>query len=148
MAFENEYVLASETEQSDFFKKARVILQTGHSKFDFWTVDRQREMALVNKGSGHEVESANSTVWGFLDQRGKYFFSTEKLDCNSSSDEINATFKLLGFWKGDDYLQPSPDVIVCIKDALTEYQKIRLFDLNHYKSSRLTLISESAGGEA
>lgn len=50
MVFNNEYVLPPEQETSGFLKKAREILRTGYSKYDAWTVDREREMVLLHRG--------------------------------------------------------------------------------------------------
>lgn len=50
MAFKNEYVPPLEQETSEFLKKARETLRTGYSKYDTWTVDRERDMVLFRRG--------------------------------------------------------------------------------------------------
>jgi len=52
MAFKNEYVPPLEQETSEFLKKARETLRTGYSKYDAWTVDRERDMVLFRRGGG------------------------------------------------------------------------------------------------
>lgn len=48
MAFKNEYVLPLDQEEaSEFWNKARITLRKGYSKYDMWTVDRERDMVLV-----------------------------------------------------------------------------------------------------
>lgn len=109
MSFKNEFIPPLEQETSAFFKKARETLKTGHSEFDIWTVDREREMVLLHKGSGREVETADEQFWGFLDQNGYCIFDTKKISKSQiSSDEISVTFELKGFWGGKNtLLQPS-----------------------------------------
>ena len=52
MAFKNEYVPPLEQETSEFLKKARETLRTGYSKYDAWTVDREKDMVLLFVGGG------------------------------------------------------------------------------------------------
>lgn len=52
MTFKNEFVPPLEQETSEFLKKAREILRTGHTNYDQWTVDREREMVLFRRGGG------------------------------------------------------------------------------------------------
>lgn len=66
MVFNNEYVLPPEQETSGFLKKAREILRTGYSKYDAWTVDREREMVLLHRGGGTVWNLKTTTTGAFL----------------------------------------------------------------------------------
>ena len=59
MVFKNEYVPPLEQETSEFLKNAREMLRTGYSKYDAWTVDREKDMVLLYVGGGRDLESAN-----------------------------------------------------------------------------------------
>ena len=146
MAFKNEYVPPLAQETSEFLMQARDVLRKGHSRYDRWTADRERDMVLVHKGSGHEIEDANDTLWGFIDRKGMYLFSTETLSSQRSTEERHLTYKLSHFVNGNDYSAPDRETISCIKDALQEYSRAYLFDLEHYKRCQLRLI-DAAGRE-
>ena len=51
MTFKNEYVPPLEQETSEFFSRAQKILSVMAEKRSKWTLDREREMVLVLKGS-------------------------------------------------------------------------------------------------
>lgn len=77
MAFKNEYVPPLEQETSEFFRRAQKTLNVMAERRSKWTVDREREMALVHEGRGREIEDANHDLWGFIDRKGYYVFSTD-----------------------------------------------------------------------
>lgn len=66
MTFKNEFVPPLEQETSEFFKKAREILRTGHTNYDQWTVDREREMVLFRRGGGIARRLRMKTTGHFL----------------------------------------------------------------------------------
>lgn len=141
MAFKNEYVPPLEQETSEFFKRAREILRTGYSQYDAWVVDRERNEVLKYLGGGHELESAHLGIWRFLDQKGFYAFTTEELKQQEvSPDEIAITYKLGPFTGSQPYGMPDVGTLQHIKEALQEYKRRHLFDLEHYKRCQLTLI--------
>ena len=113
MAFKNEYVPPLEQEISSFFSRAQKILNVMAEKRSKWTVDREREMLLVLKGSGREIEDANHDLWGFIDRKGYYVFSTDRLSKTEVSlEEIAITYKIRGFWQGAQYSSPDTKTIL------------------------------------
>ena len=66
MAFKNEYVPPLEQETSEFLKKARETLRTGYSKYDAWTVDRERDMVLFRRGGGTAWKPKMKTIGHLL----------------------------------------------------------------------------------
>ena len=142
MAFKNEYVPPLEQEISSFFSRAQKILNVMAEKRSKWTVDREREMLLVLKGSGREIEDANHDLWGFIDRKGYYVFSTDRLSKTEVSlEEIAITYKIRGFWQGAQYSSPDTKTIACIKEALRERKDWGL--LSDYKTCQLTLIDSN-----
>ncbi|MEW5756028.1 MAG: hypothetical protein AB1810_06960 [Pseudomonadota bacterium] len=75
MTFKNEYIPPLEQETSEFLKKARQILRTGHKKNDAWTVDRENNRVLIRSGRGRE-EGYGEEYWQYLDESGRYSFTT------------------------------------------------------------------------
>jgi hypothetical protein len=148
MAFKNEYVPPLEQETSEFFKKARETLRTGYTNYDRWTVDREREMVLIHEGSGREIESANHDLWAYVDHKGHYVFSTERLSqARVSPEEVAITYRLNGFWGGERYSTPDPASLAWIKEAMREYGRWHLFDPEAFKRSQLALIDGRTGKE-
>ncbi|MFZ5557166.1 MAG: hypothetical protein ACOZDY_10675 [Pseudomonadota bacterium] len=146
MAFKNEYVPPLEQEASEFFRKARETLRTGHSKHDKWTVDRERDMVLFYKGGGREIEEANHSLWAFVDRKGYYVFGTNRLSQTEiSPEEIAIAYEMRGFWKGDRYSSPDNATIANIKEALREYKDWGV--VSDYKRCQLTLIDARTGKE-
>ncbi len=146
MAFKNEYVPPLDQETSEFFRKARETLRTGYSKHDRWTIDREREIALVHEGSGREVESANHDRWAYIDRKGYCVFSTERLlKAEVSSEEVAITHRLNGFWEGERFSVPDAGSLFCIKEALREFKDWGL--LSDYRRCQLTLIDGRTGEE-
>lgn len=142
MTFKNEYVPPLEQETSEFFSRAQKILTVMAEKRSKWTVDREREMVLVLEGSGREIEDANHDLWGFIDRKGYYVFSTDRLSKTEVSlEEIAITYKIRGFWQGAQYSSPDTKTIACIKEALRERKDWGL--LSDYKTCRLTLIDSN-----
>lgn len=147
MAFKNEYVLPLEQETSEFFRKARETLRTGYSKFDTWTVDRERGMVLFRRGGGHSMESKDEDYWSFIDGKGYYLCDTTLLSKTVSlPDEIETT-RSIGFQRGEKISDPNAETVAHIKEALREHQRAHLFNLEAYQRSRLTLIDAVTGKE-
>ena len=147
MAFKNEYVPPLEQETSEFFRQARETLRTGYSQYDAWTVDREREMVLLYRGSGHSMEDRNEEAWSFIDRKGRYFICTTLLSkCEVSPDEI-AISRSFSFMTGGDRIAPNPATVACIKEALNEHSRRYLFDLEHYKFCQLKVVDAVTGKE-
>jgi hypothetical protein len=92
MAFVNELIPPIEQETSVFARQARKTLNTGHSQFDTWTIDREREMVLFKDGSGHSLDSHDEDWWSFIDKNGRYSVDTKLLSkVEISSEEIAIT---------------------------------------------------------
>jgi len=147
-AFKNEYVPPLEQEISEFLKKARETLRMGYSKYDAWTIDRERDMVLFYKGGGHDIDSAHLGLWSFIDRAGYYAFSTEEaLKSVASPEEIAITYVLGPFRDGAPYATPTTETIACIKDALRERGKWHIFNPEAYKRCQLILIDGVTGKE-
>lgn len=137
MAFKNEKVLPLEQETSEFFRKAQKTLIVMYERRSTWTIDREREMALVHKGWSRE--DPNHDNWSFLDHKGKYSLSSDVLaESVISPEEIAITRSLSYMTSGDNV--PDAETIACIKEALQENSRKFLFNLEHYKRCQLTLI--------
>lgn len=148
MTFKNEYIPPVEQETSEFFKKARETLRTGFSKFDRWTIDREREMVMTHMGSGRELEDANHDLWGFIDCRGYYVFSTDLLSrAEVSPEKVAITYELKGFWQGARYAAPTAQTLANIRESLCEYGKWDMFNPEAFGSCQLTLIDAATGKE-
>jgi hypothetical protein len=145
MAFKNEYVPPLEQETSEFLKKAREILHTGYSKYDKWTVDRERDMVLLSRGGGHSIEDHNKEIWSFLDQKGKYFICTERLSQTEISPEEIAITRSFSYMTGGDDIAPDAGTIACVKEALREYKDWGV--VSDYQRCQLTLIDARTGRE-
>ena len=147
MAFKNEYVPPLEQETSEFLKNAREMLRTGYSKYDAWTVDREKDMVLLYVGGGRDLESANLGIWKFIDCKGFYSFTTEQLDKNElSSSEVAITYKFGRPFTGTSpYSLSDAETLQNIKAALQEYARRYLFNLEHYKHCQLTWIDAKHG---
>ena len=143
MAFKNEYVRPLEEETSQFLKQARVKLNTGFSKFDRWTVDRENDMVLFHDGSGHDMDSHNYDFWLFIDRRGRYRLITVLLSKTElSPDEIAITRKF-HYTEGVNDDIPDRGSIARIKQAIREYKDWGI--KSDYKSCQLTLIDAHTG---
>lgn len=147
MAFKNEYVPPLEQENSEFLKKARETLRTGYSKYDAWTVDREHDMVLQYVGGGREMESANLGIWEFIDRKGYYSFTTEQLEKHEPSpNEIAITYKFGRPFTGTPpYALPDAETLRHIKEALQEYARRHLFNLEHYRQCQLTWVDAETG---
>ncbi len=145
MAFNNEYVLPPEQETSGFLKKAREILRTGYSKYDAWTVDREREMVLLHRGGGHSMESKDHDNWSFLDRKGKYFIGTECLSKSEISPEEIEIARSFYCMVGGGDIAPDAETITAIKEVVREYKDWGV--ISDYKSCQLTLIDARTGEE-
>ena len=172
MTFKNEYTpLADQPLDSEILTEARTRFRLGHSNYDSWTVDYERESALVHGGSGREPESANQTLWYFMDRKGCYAFTAEEVSrfalvpqesgrtgertpqdfwgfvrqrSNLSRAEVAIKYKLLGFWGGSGWSEPDDDSLLCIKEALRERQRTFLFDLEAFAGCQLTFVDGRA----
>ena len=122
MAFKNEYVPPLEQETSDFFRKARETLRTGHYKTDDWTVDRENNRVLFYSGCGHEIDDRDEQYWDYLDGDDHYAFTTKKLNYSLVSEgppkKIAVTRDILYFKGGEPYKgYPTNLIIQRIKEA-------------------------------
>lgn len=148
MTFKNEYILPIDQETSEFAKQARRTLNTGHSQFDAWTIDRERELILMFRGTGREVETANQESWVYLDATGKYSVYTDLLSKTEvSTHEIAITRSLRGCVSSVGALVTTSETIACIKEAIREYSRIFLFNLEHFNKCQLILVDATSGKE-
>jgi len=143
MAFKNEYVPPLEQETSEFLKKAREILRMGFSKYDAWTVDRERDMVLVHLGFSRDYDGREN--WSFLDRKGKYFLGTSLLAKSEISPEDIAITRTFHYVIGGGDIAPDAETIACIKEALREYKDWGV--ISDYKRCQLTLIDSRNGKE-
>jgi len=126
MAFINEYIPPLEQETSEFFRRAREILRTGHKKNDAWTVDRENNRVLDRSGKGHEIDDHDEEYWEYLDGDECYGFTTKQLNYSLISDglpiKIAVTRDIL-YFKGGDLYKGIPDALVIqrIKEAFQMY---------------------------
>ena len=138
MAFKNEHVLPLEQETSEFFRKAQKTLHVMHEIRSQWTIDRERDMALVHRGGGHSMEDYNRENWSFLDRKGLYYIHTERLSQSVISPEEIAITRSIYFMIGGSDIVPDAETITCIKEALHEFKDYGV--ISDYKRCRLTLI--------
>ena len=122
MAFKNEYVPPLEQETSEFFRKAREVLRTGHYKTDAWTVDRENDRVLKRTGKGHEIDDHDQEYWRFLDGDDRYSFTTRQLSCTllseGSHEHWEMTRDIEKFSGGGSYKGlPDANTLKCIKEA-------------------------------
>lgn len=146
MPFTNEYIPSVEQETSAFLKKARDILHTGSSKFDMWTVDRDHDMVLFRRGGGHSIESKDEDYWSFLTLDKEYCCDTNFVSKPETKQTGLAITQSISF-RGTPADAPSAATISCIKDALREYHRRHLFQLNYHNKCDLTLIDARTGKE-
>ncbi|MEW5756030.1 MAG: hypothetical protein AB1810_06970 [Pseudomonadota bacterium] len=103
MTFKNEYIPPLEQETAEFLKKARQILRTGYKKNDAWTVDRENNRVLICSGRGRE-EGYGEEYWQYLDESGRYSFTTEKVHRSLVSEgppkTVAVTRDISSFWGG------------------------------------------------
>ena len=138
MAFKNEYVPPLEQETSEFFSRAQKILNVMAERRSKWTVDRERDMALVRQGKGHSLDSANEDYWGFIDRKGVYSFTTWILSQSEISSEEIAITRQIGFKSGEGLSKPDTETITYIKEALREHKDYGV--ISDYLRCQLTLI--------
>jgi hypothetical protein len=122
MAFKNEYVPPLEQETSEFLKKAREILRTGHKKNDAWTVDRESDRVLFYSGCGHEIDDHDEEYWQYLDADDRYSFTTKRIDrkviAAGPPKKIALIRDILSFRGGDLYKGlPDAKTLKRIKEA-------------------------------
>lgn len=125
MAFKNEYI-PLEQETSEFFKKARETLRTGHKKNDAWTVDRESDRVLFFSGCGHEIDDHDEEYWQYLDANDRYSFTTKKSNrkviAAGPPKKIALTRDILYFWSGELYSGlPDEQALQRIKEAFQAY---------------------------
>lgn len=106
MTFKNEYVPPLEQETSEFFKKARETLRTGHSKYDSWTIDRERDMVLFRRGGGNSMESKDEAYWSFIVADREHDVDTNRLEKSEvAPKEIAITYSVS--FRGDPGRYPN-----------------------------------------
>jgi hypothetical protein len=139
MAFRNELIPPLRTETSGFFEHTQRVLRNLVPMCSQWTVDRDREMALLKHKLKHEIEDANTCLWSFVDRKGCYTFTTEQVaTVKISKEEIAITQRLIGFRGGERYSQPDGDTLARIGEALQEYKDYGV--LSDFQRCRLRLI--------
>lgn len=122
MSFKNEYVPPLEQETSEFFRKARELLRTGHYKNDAWTVDRANNRVLKRTGRGHEIDDRDQEYWEYLEGDSRYAFTTKEVVYRLVSDgppkKIAVTRDIL-YFMGGKLSEGTPDqqVIKRIEEA-------------------------------
>ncbi|MDP2962142.1 MAG: hypothetical protein Q8N54_05230 [Sulfurimicrobium sp.] len=89
------------------------------------------------------MESAGEDYWDFLDHKGKYSINTELLSKSEISPEEIAITRSFSYVIGPGRIAPDTETIACIKEALKEYSRSYLFNLEHYKRAQLTLIDSN-----
>ena len=122
MVFKNEHIPPLEQETSEFLKKARETLRTGHYKTDAWTVDRESNRVLKRTGNGHEIDDYDEEYWEFLDGNDRYSFTTRNANYSRVSEgppeRTTMTRDILHFWSGKLYSGlPDERTIQLIKEA-------------------------------
>ncbi len=144
MTFKNEYVPSVEQETSEFFRNARDILRISSSQFNRWTIDREREIILYRRGGGGH-EDPTTDYWSFLNADGEHQIVTEELERSPvSPDEIAVTLSLGLRGDLDRYTN---EVLICIKEAFSEYTRWHLFNPEAFKHCQLKLILRSTSQE-
>lgn len=147
MTFKNEYVPPLEEETSAFLKVAREVLNTGHNKYDEWTVDRARKIALFRTGSGRE-DAKGQEYWIFLVSSEKYRITTNLVSKeNVSSSQISMTMSF-SFAQGNSYGAPNDETVKLLKEALEEHGRWHLFNPKAYDQVDLVLLNARTGNEA
>jgi hemin uptake protein HemP len=121
MPFITEYIPATESEKSEFAKSAKIRLNTGHSRFDAWTIDRENEMVLLKIGSGHSLEEARRDNWEFLCPKGMLRFNTTITQSTTKGNTLQLT-RSIGFIDSQELIQPDKKIIEEIKGALESYK--------------------------
>jgi hypothetical protein len=147
MTFKNEYIPPIEQETSEFAKEARKAFNKGHSKYDQWAIDRERQVALIHKGGGRkDPGDPDGELWALFDQDGYFVFSMDRVTYEKQdSDSVRIVYRLLGFWAGDKYAKPSERTLQHIRDALSEHSKSYMFEMYAYKNCDLTLLNGMKG---
>lgn len=143
MAFVNELIPPIEQETSEFARQARKTLNTGHSQFDTWTIDRERNLILMYHGSDREVETSHQQSWRFVDSTGKYWVYIDLVSKTEiSSEEIAITRSLRGCVSDNGELVSDAEIVAFIKEGLQEYKDWGV--ISDYKHCLLTLTVNSA----
>ena len=125
---------------------ARVKLHLGYSVWDMWTIDHEREMVLVHLGwPRRDVGDPNHCNWEFIDRKGRYGLNTTELFNEViSPGELAATYRLNYFWSsslGHGHSTPDKESLACIKEAIVEYHKYRLFDFDACPKRHIKIIN-------
>lgn len=126
MAFKNEYIPPVQQETSEFLKKARETLRTGHKKNDAWTVDRENDRVLFYSGCGHEIDDHDEEYWQYLDANDRYSFTTKRVErkviAAGPPKIIALTRDILHFWGGELYSGlPGEQTLQHIREAFQVY---------------------------
>ncbi|OYY73784.1 MAG: hypothetical protein B7Y40_07990 [Gammaproteobacteria bacterium 28-57-27] len=151
MAFHNEKIDPQAKDTSQFLRNARETLRLNEpSVYRFWSVDRERDLALLRSGGGGpDIDDANFESWNFLDRKEQYRIHTRELSDNAySKDEGRFKKRLLSYtfrvW-GEPY--PDAESLVHFKEALQEYRRSYLLSLHAFETCQVTLIDEVTGKE-
>ncbi|MEW5756027.1 MAG: hypothetical protein AB1810_06955 [Pseudomonadota bacterium] len=147
MTFKNEYIPPLEQETSEFLKNARQILRTGHKKDDAWTVDRENNRVLICSGRGRE-ESYDEEYWQYLDESGRYSFTTEKVHRSLVSEgppkTVAVTRDILHFRGGEAFKGlPDAETMQHIKEAFHVYGAYCMASRNEVCQHTLLLRGEA-----
>ena len=140
MAFINEYVPKIEEERSEFFRAVRTKLGLGYVVDDQWTIDRDGEKALIQTGSGHDIDTKDEEYWSFIQGGQQYRFRTTLLTSRRISSEHLYIERSIRFLVGMGLAAPDEAVRRLIKEALSVY--IDFGTLSRYKSCELVLTTD------
>lgn len=143
MPFINEYIPSAENETSLFAAEAKAKLNTGHSKHDKWTIDRDRRMVLQRTGCGHTPEGANTDFWKFLEVDGIYTFSTDLINSTPESEGKLNIERTINFPDTPGFNQPGQKTVSHIKEALQTYKDYGV--ISDFSDCALTLIEAISG---
>ena len=141
MAFKNEYVPPLEQETSEFFSRAQKTLNVTAERRSKWTVDRERDMALVRVGGGHSSDDFDRENWGFLDRKGEYSINTSLLSKTEITSEEIAITRSFSYVLGPGRVAPDRETISCIKEALREHKDWGV--ISDYTRCQLTLVDSN-----
>ncbi|MDD2893914.1 MAG: hypothetical protein PHF20_08285 [Halothiobacillaceae bacterium] len=147
MAFHNEKIDPQAKDTSQFLRNARETLRLNEpSVYDFWTVDRERDLALLRSGGGgNDIDAANFDSWAFFDRKGYYRIHTRKMSDNVlTADKERLMTYTFRVW-GKSY--PDAESLVHFKEALREYGRYALFNFDAFETCQVTLIDEMTGKE-
>jgi hypothetical protein len=141
-----EHYSAHEHRLNEFVITAREKLRKGHSIWDMWTIDHERELVLTHLGwPRREIDESNDCNWEFISSKARYRLNTTQLlSTEISPGEMCATYRINFFWDlGQTNCQPVPEdsTMLHIKEAIDEFHRYSLFDFNAYQNRKIRLIN-------